>query len=132
MAPHSASLLSPDGPLNEEIMEDITREDRFQKKPTNLTEVVKHLPDDVFEKRPFRAYMAALQVRNNIIFRTIGAWRSNTLEPYGSILTKHFFAGDCPNGCIRLCFISYRKLPWDCTRLVCCRDMCYWDVCDRA
>ena len=77
MAPHSASLLSPDGPLNEEIMEDITREDRFQKKPTNLTEVVKHLPDDVFEKRPFRAYMAALQVRNNIIFRTIGAWRPN-------------------------------------------------------
>ena len=48
----------------EEIMEDITRDDRFQKKPTNLTEVVKHLPDDVFEKRPFRAYMAALQVRN--------------------------------------------------------------------
>ena len=76
MAPHSASLLSPDGPLNEEIMEDITREDRFQKKPTNLTEVVKHLPDDVFEKRPFRAYMAALQVRNNIIFRTIGAFPS--------------------------------------------------------
>ena len=64
MPPHSASLLSPDGPLNEEIMEDITRDDRFQKKPTNLTEVVKHLPDDVFEKRPFRAYMAALQVRN--------------------------------------------------------------------
>ena len=33
-----------------------------QEKPTNLVEVIKHFPKDVFEKRPFRDYMGALQV----------------------------------------------------------------------
>ena len=34
----------------------------MEEKPTNLAEVVSHFPKDVFEKRPFRAYMGALQV----------------------------------------------------------------------
>ena len=45
----------------------IRQVDGFKEKPTSLVEVVNHLPKDVFEKRPFRAYMAALQVRNNVV-----------------------------------------------------------------
>ena len=73
MPPHSATLLNPDGSLNDNMLEDISSEDRFKEKPTSLVEVVKHLPEDVFEKRPFRAYLAALQVRNAIILTSNGS-----------------------------------------------------------
>ena len=67
MPPHSSSMLGPEEPLSEKLTANIRREDGFQEKPTSLVEVVNHLPKDVFEKRPFRAYMAALQVRNNVV-----------------------------------------------------------------
>ena len=72
MPPHSSSMLDPEGPLNEKLTGSIRREDGFQEKPTSLVEVVNHLPKDVFEKRPFRAYMAALQVRNNFVDISFG------------------------------------------------------------
>ena len=67
MPPHSSSMLGPDEPLSEKLTANRRLEDGFQEKPTSLVEVVNHLPKDVFEKRPFRAYMAALQVRNNYV-----------------------------------------------------------------
>ena len=33
------------------------------KRPTDLVEVCRHLPRDVFEIRPYRAFLAAAQVR---------------------------------------------------------------------
>ena len=45
------------------VNDNLTRNfDQIEEKPTSLVEVVRHLPKDVFEKRPFRAYMGALQV----------------------------------------------------------------------
>ena len=67
MPPHSSSMLGPEEPLSEKMTANIRRENGFQEKPTSLVEVVNHLPKDVFEKRPFRAYMAALQVRNTVV-----------------------------------------------------------------
>ena len=131
MPPHSATLLNPDGPLNDKMLEDIQSEDRFQEKPTSLVEVVKHLPEDVFEKRPFRAYMAALQVRNAIILTSNGS-RKQALEHSRLIITKYIFVGDYVNGCLLLSFIQHRKLPGDYTWMVYCRDVCTWNVCDRT
>ena len=70
MPPNSGTSPKAEEPLNEEMVEDVTGADGFQEKPTTLVEVINHLPKDVFEKRPFRAYMAALQVRNNSISST--------------------------------------------------------------
>ena len=70
MPPNSGTSLKAEEPLDEEMVEDVTGVDGFQEKPTTLVEVINHLPKDVFEKRPFRAYMAALQVRNNSISST--------------------------------------------------------------
>ena len=131
MPPHSATLLNPDGPLNDKMLQDIQSEDRFQEKPTSLVEVVKHLPEDVFEKRPFRAYMAALQVRNAIILTSNGS-RKQALEHSRLIIIKYIFVGDYVNGCLLLSFIQHRKLPGDYTWMVCCRDVCAWNVCDRT
>ena len=70
MPPNSGTSPKAEEPLDEEMVEDVTAADDFQEKPTTLVEVINHLPKDVFEKRPFRAYMAALQVRNNSISST--------------------------------------------------------------
>ena len=67
MPPYSSSMLGPEEPLSEKLTANRRRDDGFQEKPTSLVEVVNHLPKDVFEKRPFRAYMAALQVRDNVV-----------------------------------------------------------------
>ena len=65
MPPCSGSSLKSEGTLKKEMVEDGIEEDSFQEKPTTLVDVINHLPKDIFEKRPFRAYTAALQVRNN-------------------------------------------------------------------
>lgn len=65
MPPNSTEMLSSRSPLEEKLSNVDRRENGIQEKPTSLVEVVKHLPEDVFEKRPFRAYMAAFQVRHN-------------------------------------------------------------------
>ena len=64
MPPNSTELLNTRSPLEEKLSTVDRRDNGFQEKPTSLVEVVKHLPEDVFEKRPFRAYMAAFQVRH--------------------------------------------------------------------
>ena len=46
------------------VNDNLTRNlDQIEEKPTSLVEIVRHLPKDVFEKRPFRAYMGASQVQ---------------------------------------------------------------------
>ena len=65
MPPNSTELMNSRSPLEEKLSTVDRRENGIQEKPTSLVEVVKHLPEDVFEKRPFRAYMAAFQVRFN-------------------------------------------------------------------
>ena len=60
MHPHSSSI-TYDTKTN--VNDNLTRNfDQIEEKPTSLVEVVRHLPKDVFEKRPFHAYMGALQV----------------------------------------------------------------------
>jgi hypothetical protein len=60
MAPHSSNVIcDSERTVNDSISRN---NDEVEKKPTNLVEVVSHFPKDVFEKRPFRAYMGALQV----------------------------------------------------------------------
>ena len=65
MPPNSTELLNTRSSLEEKLSTVDRRDNGFQERPTSLVEVVKHLPEDVFEKRPFRAYMAAFQVRHN-------------------------------------------------------------------
>ena len=60
MPPHSSDIMY-DTKTN--VNGNLTRDfDQIEEKPTSLVEIVRHLPKDVFEKRPLRAYMGALQV----------------------------------------------------------------------
>ena len=60
MAPHSSNIICDS---KRTVNESISRNfNDIEEKPTNLVEVVSHFPKDVFEKRPFRAYMGAIQV----------------------------------------------------------------------
>jgi hypothetical protein len=60
MAPHSSNVIcNSTRTVNDSISRNV---DEIKEKPTNLVEIVRHFPKDVFEKRPFRAYMGALQV----------------------------------------------------------------------
>lgn len=68
MAPHSTNLICDSKTtVNDSISRNF---DEIEEKPTNLVEVTRHFPKDVFEKRPFRAYMGALQV-HTITFKMI-------------------------------------------------------------
>ena len=60
MAPHSSNIICDS---KRTVNDSISRNfDDIEEKPTNLVEVVSHFPKDVFEKRPFRASMGAIQV----------------------------------------------------------------------
>ena len=133
MPPHSSSMLGPEEPLSEKLTANRRLEDGFQEKPTSLVEVVNHLPKDVFEKRPFRAYMAALQVRNNVVNISFDNENNKILViSFISIVKPCFSVGNCTDCCLLLRSLPYRKLPWHFDRLVCCRNMCDWNVCNRT
>eukprot|EP01134_Creolimax_fragrantissima_P008212 CFRG8212T1 len=63
--------------------------------PTNLVEVCKHLPDDIFEIRPFRAYLAAAQA----IGMTVASMYLLTYcTQWWALCLGWFFAGTCMTG----------------------------------
>ena len=72
MPPHSTNMYDSESSENLRIKRDLNAAEFVEQKPTNLVEVVNHFPKDIFEKRPFRAYMGALQV--SIVIETFLHW----------------------------------------------------------